>query len=153
MFKSILIKNFRRFCIIWRIDIDTLHLLSILLLQQFQCLKVLGVDEQAIALLINIVDRSKQSIPELCRKEFGIEHEERIFLEEFHRQRHGIGRRVSLVAFNPVNRKQTHPLLALCIVGSNLGVEAFRHTVERHAIVGLYDKFLFQPQPFLIVLQ
>ena len=59
MFKSILIKNFRRFCIIWRIDIDTLHLLSILLLQQFQCLKVLGVDEQAIALLIDIVDRSE----------------------------------------------------------------------------------------------
>ena len=90
MFIAIFIGYFRCRCIVWWIDINTLYIFFILPLQQSQRLKILGVNQQAIALFIDMIDRSKQRIFEFCRKEFRVEHKEGILLEKFHRQRHGI---------------------------------------------------------------
>lgn len=140
--------------IIWWINIDTFHLFFILLLQQLQRLKIFGTNQQTIALFIDIINGCKQRTLELRRKEFRVEHKEGILLEKFYRQRHGISRfsatKESIGSFylNLINSKQTYPLLALGIVGSNLGIKTFGYTVERDAIVGFHDKLFFSHSRF-----
>src|SRR5579875_1139188 len=68
MFVGVLVRNLRGLRVVRRVDIHTLHLLTIPSLHQRQSLKILAMHEHAIGLLIHVTNGIEQSRREACGK-------------------------------------------------------------------------------------
>ncbi len=106
------------------------------------------MNEQSIGLGIQFVEVCQQPVFEVCVEVTGIQNEVRVLLEERHRERLRIVG-VDEVACDILNGEEVLPRLALRAVVSDFRVERFGDPVEREAVVGREDEFLFEPEAFL----
>ena len=72
----------------------------------------------------------------------------RIFFEEVNGGWFGVVGINEIVIYF-VDGKEVFPLVELCSVLCDFGVEFFWDSVKREAVVGRKDKFLFEPETFL----
>ena len=123
-----------------------------LLLQQFQRLEVLTINQQSITFLIHILHAPHEFMLELGTKELRVKYKERVVLQEFLSQWFVVTL-CHYVALYLVNGEKAYPLLALRIIGDNLWVKGMRDAVERDAVITTDNKLLFQPEFLLEVFE
>ena len=120
------------------------------------------MNQQAIALLIEVLNRRHQPGLEAVIEEAGIQHQLVVGLEDFNRH---IVRRwcgFSQIAIGKIcvslrnlffNKSKFHPFAYLLLILDSQRVEFLGNPVESDAVVGFNNEFLLEPQLFLEILK
>ena len=106
---------------------------------------IISVNHQPVRLLIQPINTCYQPLLEILVEMFCIDQQIPILAQEIQTGRIG-------PAFGFVNGIHSDPFVGLCLIDDDLRPEGFVHLIQRHAPVGLYNEFLFQPQFLLEVL-
>ena len=110
------------------------------------------MNQQAIALLIEVLNRRHQPCLEAVIEEAGVQHQLVVGLEELDRQRPREPRAVQ-IGLDFVDGEQPDPLFTLRITGGHFREEFLGNPVDGDAVVGFNNELLLEPELFLEILK
>ena len=84
----------------------------------------------------------------------GVQHQKRVHFQELDAERLAVARAaVAEITRDLVDGEQVHPLLALRLVGRDLGIERLRYPIQGDTPLRLQHELLLEPEPLLEIFE